>query len=77
MNPIFQSTVGKGMTDLSRMAGGDPMALLAQMAQSNPQARMILDAISRGSDPERLFRDMCRQSGVDADSFLRQLGYKR
>lgn len=51
----------------------NPMAFLNMMANSNPQAKKIVQALQSGKDPEKLFYDMCKQQGVDPNTVLQSL----
>lgn len=78
MNPIFQSSIGNGMNAVRGMAGGDPRALLSQMAMTNPQAQQVLNMLNGGANPEQLYRQLCQQRGVNPDEFLQTIkGYMR
>lgn len=78
MNPIFQSMMGGQMSQLGQLARGNPSVLLQQMAQTNPQARQVLQMIQGGANPQAVYAQMCRQRGIDPDQFLQMIqGYMR
>ena len=51
----------------------NPNFLLNQMAQQNPQLRQTINLIKSNGNYEQIFRDMCKQRGIDADEFVRQM----
>ena len=51
----------------------NPNYLLNQMASQNPQLRQAINLIKSNGNYEQIFRDMCRQRGIDADEFVRQM----
>ena len=56
--------------------GGDPMALLNQMAQSNPQMQQAMQMIS-GKSPQQLqemAKNLARERGVNIEDVARSLG---
>ena len=56
--------------------GGDPRALLGQLAQNNPQVRQAVQMM-RGKSPVELRQmacNMAREQGVDLNDVLRKLG---
>ena len=52
---------------------GNPMQILNQMANSNPNMRPILDLMNKGATPEDIFKDMCRQRGINPDEFIKNM----
>ena len=56
--------------------GGDPMAMLNQMAQSNPQMQQAMQMIS-GKSPQQLqemAKNLAREKGVNIEDVARSLG---
>lgn len=52
----------------------NPMALLNQMAQTNPQLAQVVNLIKNNNgNYEQTFRNMCKQRGINADEFIRNL----
>lgn len=51
----------------------NPNYLLNQMASQNPQLRQTINLIKSNGNYEQIFRDMCRERGIDADEFIRQM----
>ena len=43
------------------------------MAQQNPQLRQTINLIKQNGNYEQIFRDMCKQRGINADDFVRQI----
>ena len=52
---------------------GNPMALFQQLAMKNPQMQPIVNMLNRGSSPQQIFNDLCRQRGVDPQQFLKSI----
>lgn len=56
--------------------GGNPMVLMQQMAQQNPQVAQALQMM-QGKSPQQLqqmAQNMARERGVDLNQMLRQMG---
>lgn len=56
--------------------GGNPLALIQQMAQQNPQAAQAV-RMMQGKSPQQLqqmAQNMARERGVDLNQMLRDLG---
>jgi len=51
----------------------NPNVILNQMAQQNPQLRQTINLIKQNGNYEQIFRDMCKQRGINADDFVRQI----
>lgn len=57
-------------------SGGDPNALIGQMAQQNPQISQAVQMM-RGKTPQQLesmARNMAADRGLDINEMMRQLG---
>lgn len=52
---------------------GNPMQIIEQMAQVNPEARQILQAMKSGKTPEDIAREMMKQRGINPDQFMNNL----
>ena len=53
---------------------GNPQAMLAQMAQSNPQIGQVMQLINQnGGDPQKAFYALCKQRNVNPDEILGML----
>ena len=59
--------------------GGNPMAAMQQMAQSNPQMRQAMQMIQGKSPAElqQMAQNMAKERGIDLNEFLRQMGINR
>ena len=56
--------------------GGNPMALMQQMAMQNPQIAQAM-ALMQGKSPQQLetiVRNMAGERGIDLNEMIRQLG---
>ena len=51
----------------------NPMALFQQVAAKNPRMQPIVNMLNRGSSPQQIFNDLCRQRGVDPQQFLKSI----
>ena len=57
-------------------SGGNPMALLQQMAGQNPQIAQAM-RMMQGKNPqqlEQMARSMAQERGIDINQMIRQLG---
>ena len=57
-------------------SGGNPMAIMEQMAAQNPQVNMAVQMM-RGKSPqqlEQLARNMAKERGVNLEDMVRQFG---
>lgn len=74
MNDLFNNPLTFMMNAMRR--GGNPQALLQQMAQHDPRAQQVLQIL--GNKPSRQQREivqtMARERGVDLDNLARSLG---
>ena len=52
---------------------GNPMMLMQNMAQNNPQLKPILQAINSGTSPQQIFNSMCQQKGIDPNEFIKNI----
>lgn len=52
---------------------GNPMMLMQNMAQNNPQLKPIFDAINKGTSPQQIFNNLCQQKGIDANEFIKNI----
>lgn len=52
---------------------GNPMALMQNMAQSNPQLKPILQAINSGTSPQQIFNNLCQQKGIDPNEVIKNI----
>lgn len=58
--------------------GGDPMQMLSQMAQSNPQMAQAMQML-QGKSPQQIqsmVQNMANEQGVDLNALARQFGLK-
>ena len=51
----------------------NPMQMMKQMANNNPQMQPIIDLMNRGASPKDIFIDMCKQRGINPDEFIKQV----
>ena len=70
MNNPFVSLIG-----LVRN-GGNPQAMLNQIAQTNPQVRQAMQMMQGKSSSElrQMAMNMAKEQGVNINDFLRQIG---
>lgn len=57
-------------------SGGNPMALIEQLAQGNPQFAQYRQ-MTQGKNPqqlEQMVRNMCRERGTTPENILQQIG---
>ena len=82
-NPLYNMLGGGGMQGPSAMImlinalknGGNPQALINQMAQSNPKLAEAMQLL-QGRSPEeleRICRNVCAQRGMDFNSVVSQV----
>lgn len=63
----------KSMMNMVQSAG-NPQAMMAQMMQTNPQLKQVMDLVQKhGGDPRRAFYETAQQHGVDPDEILNML----
>lgn len=85
MNPMamVQNMAGKVMANNPIMAimqvmrtGGNPMALMQQMAQTNPQMAQAMKMINgkNASELETMAKNLCKERGVNIEQVAQQLG---
>lgn len=58
--------------------GGDPLALLSQMAGRNPQAAVALKML-QGKSPaqlQQMAQNMAKERGINIEDMARQMGLK-
>ena len=67
-NPLLNGNV-KQMANMMKYMN-NPQAMLTQMAQSNPQAKQVLDLMNSGTSPKDLFYKMAEEKGVDPNEIL-------
>lgn len=61
---------------MQMMRGGNPMQMLQQMAQNNPQAAQAMNMI-QGKNPQQIqqiARNMAKERGVNIEDMMRQFG---
>lgn len=62
-NPMAMLSQAMGMIKQVRQAG-NPQAMIQQMAAQNSNIKKAMD-MCQGKNPEQVFKDMCRQNGID------------
>ena len=79
-NPLnlLMSTTPLGQMARVMQDGGNPMQIVSQMAQSNPQMRLGLDIMMRQGPQgiEKYARNMCRERGINPEDLIRQMGLR-
>ena len=51
----------------------NPNQLLDQLVAKNPQMAQTINLIKNNGNYEQVFRNMCKERGINADDFIRQL----
>lgn len=51
----------------------NPNQLLDQMIAQNPQMAQAINLIKSNGNYEQVFRSMCKEKGINADDFIKQL----
>ena len=55
-------------------SANNPQAMLAQLAQTNPQMKQVLDIVQKhGGDPMTAFRAEAQARGMDPDQIMGML----
>lgn len=63
----------KQMMNMVRSAG-NPMAMLQNMAQTNPQLKQVMDVVNTsGGDPKAAFYKIAKEKGVNPEQVLSML----
>ena len=52
---------------------GNPQAVLAQLARSNPQLKQVMDMVNQYGDPKTAFYKEAEKRGVNPDDILSAL----
>lgn len=79
MNQLYQQLMGNQSSQNNQLinlfkSSKNPQQLLMNMAQTNPQAKQIMDLIrTSGQSPKDLFYTMAKQKGVDPNQILNML----
>ena len=63
---------------MQMMRGGNPMQILMQQAQSNPQLRQVMQ-MCNGKTPDQMremAQQLAQQRGVNLDQLAQQIGLK-
>lgn len=50
----------------------NPYSMLLEMAKNNPQMKPVIESLQKGESPEAVFRNLCKEKGVDPDDFIRK-----
>lgn len=77
-NPFFSSHNGINMGQVKQIYNmlrnsNNPNQLLDQMIAQNPQMAQAVNLIKNNGNYEQVFRSMCKERGINADDFIRQL----
>ncbi len=51
----------------------NPYQALMNLAGNNPQMQPILNAMRNGNSLESVFKNMCKQRGIDPQAFMNQI----
>ena len=51
----------------------NPEMLLNQMVSQNPQLKQTIDLIKSRGNYEEVFRGLCKDRGINADDFIKQI----
>ena len=55
-------------------SANNPQAMLAQLAQTNPQMKQAMNFIQQyGNDPQKAFYAACQQRGINPNDILNAL----
>lgn len=55
------------------MSSRNPIQLIENMAQNNPQLRPIVSALKGGANPKSLFESLCKEKGIDPNEFIKTI----
>ena len=50
----------------------DLKQMIMNVARSNPQFKEIIDKIDKGENPETIYRELCKQKGINPDEFIKR-----
>ena len=51
----------------------NPNQLMDQLLARNPQMAQSINLIKKNGNYEQIFRSMCKERGIDADEFVKQI----
>ena len=51
----------------------NPTYLMNQMLSQNPQLAQAINLIKANGNYEQIFRDMCKDRGINADEFVKEI----
>lgn len=54
----------------------NPMQVFNMLAQNNPAMKPILNMLNNGGNPQQIFMNMCKERGINANEFLKQITSK-
>lgn len=81
-NPMLQAlrnTPNNNLNQIKQMmnmvrSAGNPMAMLQNMAQTNPQLKQVMDVVNTsGGDPKAAFYKIAKEKGVNPEQVLSML----
>ena len=81
-NPFFNNnpvpSAGINMSQVKQIYNmlrysNNPGQLLNQMVANNPQLAQTVNLIRNNGNYEQIFRNMCKERGINADDFIRQM----
>ena len=55
------------------MNSSNPKQLFLTMARNNPSLKPIASAIESGKNPQEIFMSICKERGIDANEFIKQI----
>lgn len=76
MNPMSQNnnqvTMIRNLYSICQHSN-NPMQLMEQMANQNPQLMPYLNMMKQGMTPEQLFKSACQSKGIDPNGFMNDI----
>jgi hypothetical protein len=54
----------------------NPYQALLELSKNNPNMKPIFEQLQKGTSPESLFREMCKQRNINPDEFIKDLQTK-
>lgn len=79
LQALKSSSVNNNLNQIKQMmnmvrSAGNPMAMLQNMAQTNPQLKQVMDVVNTsGGDPKKAFYKMAKEKGVNPEQVLSML----
>lgn len=79
LQALKSSSVNNNLNQIKQMmnmvrSAGNPMAMLQNMAQTNPQLKQVMDVVNTsGGDPKAAFYKIAKEKGVNPEQVLSML----